>query len=397
MKIIVRLLPLILFIALSISTADPSYAQQYVSQGAWAVGIVKGLGWESKGIPQQPSLMDYMDLLSGRNFINVNLKNYATRLGTFPDTLTYNVNVEHCGRYRLIVYVYGNPVLFTMDNEPTVSSHFSNGWNYEEPATFILKRGVHRLSITIPKGSSIFALYLSSMAENAIQPKGGWVAAKPLDYGAEASTLTMAMDVAGKLPVQSEIPPAVRAGANARQFTFQIPSDPVLNFNTTFQGPSRGYVMVDNSIVIPYEVRGTDAPPLNMKAINLGQGTHTAYLKILSGQAPSSFVIYQHNDSPEACSALMRSMGFNMGLAYLPVPYDIARASLGAFIVIVAKTVPYNIARVSLEELIARMAKNKMPNELDLSGLPVKQTELPSQRVIRTYKEPISPMVPFED
>ncbi|MCL4557074.1 MAG: hypothetical protein M1491_00295 [Deltaproteobacteria bacterium] len=377
MKIRYLIVFILLIFAGVILSTSPSYAVQYVSEGAWAVALVRGLGWEGEGIPQQPSLMDYFDLLSGRNFINVDLKDYATRLGTLPDTLTYNVNVEHSGRYHLIVYVDGNPMTFTLDDEPTASSSFSNGGNYEDMGTFILKRGVHRLSITVPNGGSVLALYLSSLAQDAIQPKGGWIANKVLDYGAEARTMAAAMDDDDKLPVRYQIPSTARAGQNGREFIFQSQSDPVINFSMTFQGPSKGYVMVDNSIVIPYEFHGGGMNPFTMRTISLGPGAHTAYVKAVSGQLPSAFVINQHDDSSEACVALMRMLGFSMGFAYQPVPYSIASTTLG--------------------ELIAQSGKKKPAGKVSIEETVVQKTELPSQRVLRTYREPISPMRPFEE
>ncbi len=320
--------------------------------------------------------MDYFDLLSGRNFINVNLRDYATRLGTMPDTLTYDVNVVHSGRYRLIVYVSGNPVLFTLDSDPTVASSISYGGNYEDLGTFILMRGIHRLSITVPSGGSVVALYLSSFAQDAIQPKGGWMANKVLDYGAEARTMAISMKDADRLPVRAQIPSAVRVGQNIREFTFQLQSDPVIRFSLTFQGPSKGYVMVDNSIVVPYTFNADGANPLNLRAINLGAGPHTAYLKVLSGQMPSLFAIDQLDDSSEACVTLMRLLGFTMGMAYQPVPYTIASATLNG--------------------LMAQITK-KPAGKVSLEQAPVEKTKLPSQTVLRTYQESISPMRPFEE
>lgn len=367
---------LIIVVSLFFSSVTVSRAQQYVSQGAWAVGLVRGLGWEADGIPQQPTLQDYFDLLSGRNFVTVDLRDYKTRLGVLPDTISYNIVVQHSGRYRLIAYVYGNPLMFTIDNQPTASSTLSNGWNYEDMGTFVLKRGIHKLSITIPQGGSINALYLSSYAENAIQPQGGWVANKALDYGTEARTMAMAMNSTGQLPVRLQLPSAIRAGQNVREFIFQAPSDPVINFNMSFPGPSKGYVMVDNSIVMTYNTADEPDFQVNLKAIDLAQGQHIAYLKVLSGQLPASFMINQHNDTPDAYVALMRSKGFSMGFAYQYVPLQNAQASLGNFIV--------------------QVTKNK-PSAVSLAAMPVvKETELPSQRALRTYKESISPMRPFE-
>ncbi len=366
----------LMFFLLFLPLSSVSYGQQYVSQGAWAVGLVRGLGWEAKGIPQQATVTDYFDLLSGRNFITVNLGDYKTRLGVLPDTITYNVSVQHSGRYRLIAYVYGNPLMFTIDNQPTASSTLSSGWNYEDMGEFILKRGVHKLSITIPQGGSINALYLSSYAENAIQPEGGWVVNKALDYGTEARTMAMATDVAGQLPVRAQIPSAIRAGQNVREFIFQAPADPVVNFAMAFPGPSKGYVMVDSSIVLSYDTSAERTFQISLKAINLSQGQHMAYLKVLSGQMPDSFIINQHNDTPDACVSLMRTKGFTMGAANQYVPLNIAQASLG--------------------NIIAQVTK-KSPTALSLEAMPVvKETELPSQRALRTYNESISPMRPFE-
>lgn len=301
-------------------------------------------------------------------------RNTSTKSIHFPES--YNIVVQHSGRYRLIAYVYGNPLMFTIDNQPTASSTLSNGWNYEDMGTFVLKRGIHKLSITIPKGGSINALYLSSYAENAIQPQGGWVANKALDYGTEARTMAMAMNSTGQLPVRLQLPSAIRAGQNVREFIFQAPSDPVINFNMSFPGPSKGYVMVDNSIVMTYNTADEPDFQVNLKAIDLAQGQHIAYLKVLSGQLPASFIINQHNDTPDAYVALMRSKGFSMGFAYQYVPLQNAQASLGNFIV--------------------QVTKNK-PSAVSLAAMPVvKETELPSQRALRTYKESISPMRPFE-
>ncbi|MCL4479288.1 MAG: hypothetical protein M1381_09370 [Deltaproteobacteria bacterium] len=351
------------------------YGQQYVSQSAWAVGLVRGLGWEQNGIPLQPSIMDYFDLLSGRYFVNVELNHYATRLGRIPDTLTYNVNIQHSGRYHLVVYVYGNPLMITIDND-TVSSQVSAGWNYQDLGMYILKRGMHRISITIPQGSSISAFYLSSFASPAIQPKGGWVANETLDYGAEAQTLIMSMDVYNQLPIVSQIPFNVSGNGNIRELAFQLPSDPDVTLGLTFGGSSKGYVVVDNSVVINYGAIGPKTVPLKLKTLNLSQGQHIAVLKVVSGQMPTGFIIYRHNSTEESCVALMRALGFNMGLAYEAVPFDIALNSLNM--------------------LIAMEKKKPVSNNVFLSGMPVKEAELPSQKVLRTYHESISPMKPFE-
>lgn len=367
---------LVFSLVFSTSFLNSGYAQQYVSQGAWAVGLVKGLGWESKGIPQQPTLSDYLDLLSGRNFITVNLKDFKTRLGIMPDTLRYTLNIAHSGRYHLIAYVYGDPIMFTIDNQPSVSSIYSNGWNYEDMGMFILSRGTHKLSITIPKNSSIGALYLSSYLENAIQPKAGWEVNKALDYGAEARTIVLAMNVEGELPVKSQIPSTIRIGQNVEEFIFQAPVDPVINFSIVFGGTSKGYVMVDNSIVMPYDTSAEQSLRINLKTLNISQGQHIAYLKVLSGQMPVSFIINQYNDTPDAYIALLRTKGYIMGLAYQPVPFNIAQSSLGTLIASITRKVP--------------------ENAYYLAQMPAKENELPSQRALRTYKEPISPMRPFE-
>ncbi len=333
-------LSLLFFIIVMLVSAQPSYARRYVNQGGWAVGLVRGLEWEKKGIPAHPSLTDYFDLLSGRNFINVNLKNYVARHGTVPATLTYNVNISHSGRYNLIAYVSGNPVMFAIDNKSTVSSTLSRGWNYEEIGSFTLKRGMHKLSVTIPRGGTISALYLSSLVVNSIKPKGGWAAKKIIDYGTEAGTIVMAMDIAGKLPVKARIPFTVKAGDDAYEFIFQLRSDSIINFRARFAGSSKGYIMVDNSTVIPYNVANGQAPIVNFKAFNVARGRHIAYLKILSGKPPSVFIINQHNNSPNAYVSLMRLMGFSMGSAYQPVPYNIVKASLGKLMTKVVKKTP---------------------------------------------------------
>lgn len=300
--------------------AHPLYAQQYVSQGTWAVALVRGAGWEKAGIPAKPYLNDYTDLLSGRNFINVNLRGYAARLGDTPDTIVYNVNVAHSGRYHLIVYVTGNPLFFAIDKTST-SSTASGSWGYQDLGTFILSRGMHSLSITMPAGGSVAAVYLSSFASATIAPPGGWNTAQALDYGTEAQTLGMLLHVYDQLPVIYTIPYRVRSAAGASQFAFQTPSNAVVNLTLSFQGPSSGYVMVDSSVVFTYSTRDNPAIPVNLGAVSLGPGMHSAYLKVQSGQMPVSVVINNHDISSATLANIMRTKGYNIGMEGQPVDY----------------------------------------------------------------------------
>jgi hypothetical protein len=64
---------------------------------------------------------------------------------------------------------------------------------------------------------------------------------------------------------------------------------------------------------------------------------------------------------------------------------------------IINQPVPYDIAMASLAKLTAMMAKNKPAGALALEEQPVEKTELPSQKVLRTYKESVSPVLPFEE
>ena len=127
-----------IFGTLILSSPLVSYAAQPVSQGAWAIALVKNAGWEKAGIPAKPSMNDYYDLLSGRNFINVNLRGYTARLGDTPDTFVYSINAAHSGRYHLIVYVTGNPLYFALDSVSTASSP-AGSWGYQDIGTFILR------------------------------------------------------------------------------------------------------------------------------------------------------------------------------------------------------------------------------------------------------------------
>ncbi len=371
--VIKRICIIIAGLLVPLTSAGVSYGQQYVSQGAWAVGMVRGLGWEAKGIPVHPSYMDYFDLLAGRYTLQVDLKGPGAKQGAMPDTVTYMINVPHCGRYNLIATVNGAPILFTVDDEPTVSSQYSYGWNYEQMGNFILKRGMHRLSITRSKDSGIGAVYVSSYAVNAIQPAGGWVANKALDYGTEARTMAMSMDLTDALPVRSQVPFVIRSQQNIREFIFYTPSDPVISFDMTFAVPSKGYVMLDNAAVLDYDTGNAYPKQINLKPLSLPKAQHIAYLKVLSGAMPSSFIIKQRNDSPEAYVSLMRTKGFTMGLASQLVPLNIAQASLGQFIALSAP---------------------KQAPAVKLAQAPV-TAELPSQKALKTYSESISPMQPF--
>lgn len=64
---------------------------------------------------------------------------------------------------------------------------------------------------------------------------------------------------------------------------------------------------------------------------------------------------------------------------------------------IVNRPVPYDVAQTSLARLMTMVAKNKPEGGISLTGMAAKKTELPSQTALRTYKESISPMRPFED
>lgn len=298
-----------------------SYAQQYVSQGAWAVYLVRNAGWEKNGIPIKPFMNDYFDLLSGRNFINVNLRGYTSRLGDTPDTLIYNINAAHSGRYHLIAYVTGNPLFFAIDKTSTASAA-SGTWGYQDLGTFILSRGIHSLHITMPGGSSIAALYLSSFVSDIVAPAGGWNTAGTLYYGAEAETIGMMLRSYDQIPLTGTIPYTVQSSKDTSKFVFRTPSSAVMNIALTFTGPSAGYVMIDSSVVFTYSTMDNHTPPVKLSTISIGAGVHTAFLKVQSGQMPVSVVINSHDTSAAAFAGLMRTKGYDIGIENQPVFYS---------------------------------------------------------------------------
>ncbi len=307
----------------SIWFSHPLYAQQYVSQGTWAVALVRSAGWEKAGIPAKPYLNDYTDLLSGRNFINVNLRSYTSRLGDTPDTLIYNINVAHSGRYHLIVYVTGNPLFFAIDKTST-SSRASGAWGYQDLGTFVLSRGMHTLAITMPEGSSIAALYLSSFVSVNAAPEGGWNTVKVLDYGTEASTIGTLLHAYDQLPFAGTIPYTVQSARDASKFMFQTPSNAVINLTLAFPGHSEGYLMIDSSVVFTYSTMDNQAAPVKLGAVSIGTGMHTAFLKVISGQMPASVVINRYDSSPAVFAGIMRARGYDIGIENQPASYNSA-------------------------------------------------------------------------
>lgn len=301
--------------------SSPSYAQQPVSQGAWAVALVRSAGWEKDGIPATPYMTDYYDLLSGRNFINVNLGNYTTRLGTQPDTILYTIHAAHSGRYHLIVFVQGRPVFFTIDDRPSVASKTVDQWTYQDLGTFILDRGEHRISITMPEGSFLSAVLLSSFVSDNIAPAGGWNTAGALSYGAEGETLGMMLHAYDQLPVTGKIPSTVQSLKDARKFMFQTPSNAVIAMTLTFAGPSKGYVMIDSSAVFTYSTMDMETAPVKLPAVSLGAGMHAAFLKVQSGPMPASVVINSYDKSAAAFAGLMKTRGYDIGVDDQPVLY----------------------------------------------------------------------------
>jgi TolB-like protein len=311
--------------------SQPLYAQQQVSQGSWAIALVRSAGWEKDGIPAKPYMNDYYDLLSGRNFLNVNLRSYTSRLGDTPDTLIYSINVVHSGRYHLIVYVTGNPLFFGID-KTSVASSASSAWGYQDLGTFILSRGMHSLSITIPEGSSIAALYLSSFASGSVAPVPGWNTSGILDSGTAAQTMGMMLHAYDRLPVSGTIPYTIQSGGGSYKFTFRTPSIAVISLTLAFPGPSEGFVMIDSSVVFNYSTPGNQtAPPVKLRAVSIGGGTHTVFLKVKSGQMPASMVINNLNASPKAFASVMNAQGYNFGIDNQPASYSSAVNALTKF------------------------------------------------------------------
>ncbi|MCL4469044.1 MAG: penicillin-binding protein activator LpoB [Deltaproteobacteria bacterium] len=305
------------------------YAEPPVSQGSWAIALVRSAGWEKQGIPAKPYMNDYYDLLSGRNFINVNLRSYTSRLGSMPDTLIYTINAAHSGRYHLIVYVTGNPLFFAIDKTSTASIA-SGTWGYQDLGTFILSRGIHNLYITIPEGSSIAALYLSSYASDSIEPDRGWNTSAILDNATAARTMDMMLHLYNRLPFGGTIPYTMQSGAGADKFMFQIPySDNIVTLQLGFPGPSAGSVMIDSSVVFTYSTMDNPSAAVQLPAVSLGAGTHTAFLKVQAGQMPVSFVINRLNSSPQSFLDSMQTLGYNFGMANYAASYSNAVQVLG--------------------------------------------------------------------
>ena len=271
---------------------------------------------------------DYYDLLSGRNFINVNLRSYTSRLGSMPDTLIYTIQAAHSGRYHLIVYVTGNPLFFAIDKTSTASTA-SDSWGYQDLGTFILSRGMHSLYITIPEGSSIAALYLSSYASGSIEPANGWNTYATLDNATAARTMGMMLHAYNRLPPAGTIPFTMQSAGGTGKFMFQTPSDTIVALQLSFPGPSAGSVMIDSSVVFTYSTMDNPSAPVRLPAVSLGAGTHTAFLKGEAGQMPVSFVINRLNSSPQSFLDSMQARGYNFGMANYAASYSVAVNALG--------------------------------------------------------------------
>lgn len=220
------------------TTMAETASSHVVTQGEFAVYLVRELGWQS-GLPEEPKISDYLSVLSGKRTFrfeaedsfniegdSVTVRNYPL-YGPFsgsgwlsgiaePTRVRLTVFLPRSGEYRLKVVSKGDNQLWSAGGKNfTVST---GGRLHETDAgTITLAGGKQEISVLLPPEGGVDAVILSATGNfPAIEPLGGWRPDTPLSWGEYAETMATVLNLEKKFPVVKAAKPEIIAFKNIK-------------------------------------------------------------------------------------------------------------------------------------------------------------------------------------
>jgi hypothetical protein len=159
----------------------------------WAALLVKQLNYELPKGWNQYSADQYLELLSASGNSTANVDTYAAisdqgkmrfeqdKQGNAvltakdaPFTVGYDLAVPQSGNYSFEAGMVGSPQYWSIDGEPTVLSGSGYALTPSRVGPFNLKKGIYRLSVSVPKEGKLSNFTLIGPPFKGYAPSQGW-------------------------------------------------------------------------------------------------------------------------------------------------------------------------------------------------------------------------------
>ncbi len=340
---------------------------QFITQGEWAKHLVKAMGLEEKGIPENATVNDYISLLKGGESLYIPVEHIQR------NHFTLDINLNNSGFYTLFVQAEAAKLILRMDE----SVHFVQNGNGKignlYAGKYILKRGSHKLTIIPQENGSFGPIYLTAPCMPKIEPLGGWQPDKILSFGDKAVTIIKALNMEDRLPAEKSF--KLNYTNNNGGIDFYIPEQGVYSFYITVSNRLESEWFVDNCSHASV-VNSNNSSKMVWKEVgtySLASGQHTLTIKVAKGEINGDILIVKRETSLINYMNLLKKLNPIEGEINENVTMEVAVANL--------LNPLFAIKRSKGPEAFFYIEESEIPR------MPSEEEKLP-------YTEPISPVLP---
>ncbi|HEY4716780.1 MAG TPA: hypothetical protein VII00_06710 [bacterium] len=340
-----------------------------ITQGEWAKRLVKTIGLEEKGIPENATVNDYISLLQGGKNTQIEI----TAGSKNRNTVNLPLTLQHSGIYTLVIETNIKSIMIGIDDTVRQISNGQENSGRLNGGRFVLKRGEHVLSAVLNENEKINSINVIAPCMPKVEPLGGWEQEKLLTFTDKAVTIIKILNMEDRLPMHES-------------FTFEIKSKKDLNeFLLQDAGIYTIYAQAKSSVDAEWEIDGcwymsfisasTNNIPIwkEIGTLPFKKGKHTLLLKTTKGEINNKILLVKRDTNAMHYMNLLKKLN--------PIEGEIN------------STVSEEAAVANLLNPIFATRKSKGPDAffyIDEEEIP----KLPSEKELPPYTQPISPILP---
>lgn len=339
---------------------------EFITQGEWAKQLVKALGLEETGIPEKATIDDYISLLKGGESIHIPVEQIPGR------NLIHNINVINSGVYTLFVQSGASALILRIGENVRFIQNGNGRSELIFGGKYILKRGVHQLTIIPQDSGAIGSVYLLAPCMPKVEPPGGWQPEKPLTFADKAVTIIKALNMEDRLPAEKSIKINI---TDQEHIEFSLPESGVYSFFIASSTPMESEWFIDNcfhaSLINPNNSNGFIWKEVG--TFPLFAGKHTITNRLKKGKINNSLLIVKRDTATINYMTLLKKLNPLEGELHKNVSVEVAAANLLNPVFALRKT--------KGPEAFFYIEENELPR-------------MPSEKEKPPYTEPISPVLP---
>jgi hypothetical protein len=339
---------------------------QFITHGEWAKRLVKAMGIEEYGIPENATPNDYISLLTGGQSTYVPMEpNHGT-------LVSLDINVNSSGTYNLLLQSSGGRMILRIDDTVRFVENGNKNHALVYAGRFILKRGLHKLTVLPQEKADVTNIYFMAPCLPRIQPPGGWVPEKLLSFGDKAVTIIQALNMEDRLPAVSSF--QISHTGESGEVQFYIPENGVFSFYIPVSQNIDSEFRIDNCAFSRIINKNSTNSPVwrEIGTYPLPAGQHKLMINVYAGKLNNTIMVVRRDTSVTNYMNLLRKLNPLEGEITKNVSMELAIANL-LHPVFASKRKEGPDAFFYIEEELPRM---------------------PSEKEAPPYTQPISPVLP---